>query len=123
MMAKKKSPKQKTAYFIRRKSHVDDTQFVNDNGCRIAFAKAMHASWFMRMFASDQKAKIVRGPLEGDDVHLVDVLPCWLPETVSPQEYLLAIEQTMTDIVSKREPSRCAAQSFLKRQKAKQALQ
>lgn len=107
------------AYFIRRASHVDNTTWFNDEGRRIAFARVTHASWFMRMFDSDQKPQIVRGSLQEGDVAFVEVLPHWLPEDTTPEQYLAAIEQTMADVASGREPSRQAVRTFLERQRIK----
>lgn len=111
-------------YFIRRKSHVDDSQFFNDEGRRIAFAKVTHASWFMRQFDADQGARIVSGHKQPDDVPFVEVLPHWLParqaggpEGTTPQEFLAAIEQTTADVLAGREPSRRAVRAFLKERK------
>ena len=104
-------------YFIRRASHVDDSQWVNDEGRRIAFEKVTHASWFMRMFDADQKASITRGPLQEGDVAFIEVWPQWLTDEVEPVEYLAAIERTMADVATGGGPSRRAVRAFLRRQR------
>jgi hypothetical protein len=116
---KPQSPPVQTAYFIKRRSHVDDSQFLNDEGRRVWFPEAVYASWFMRLFAADQGAKIVKLPVEPEDVPFGDVLPHWLPEGVKPEEYMAAIKRTTRDVKRGREPSRAAVRAFLRRQGGK----
>lgn len=96
---KPRKPKNKrpTAYFIRRQSHVDDSTWFNHEGRRIRFDKAAWASWLMTNFTSDQKAKVVRAPVLETDMAYQDWLPIVMPENVTADEYLAAIEQTMRD--------------------------
>lgn len=122
-MGKKKSqrgqkgPKREKVYFIRRKSHVDDSEFFNYEGHRIAFARVTHASWLMRQFDADQKPTILSGQMQPDDIPFAEALSNWLPEGTTPQEYLAAIEQTTADVAAGREPSQRAVRAFLKERK------
>lgn len=108
------------AYYIQRLSHVDDSQFFNDEGRRIKFASPSLASWFMNMFDPDQKAKIVKRPVEPGDVDFKDVAPEWLPDSVSADDYLAAMK-TISDAPASRRrgPSRHAVRVFLKQQRQK----
>lgn len=98
------------AYYIRRRSHVDDTVFFSLDGCRIRFDLPHRASWFMNMFDADQKARIVKLAVQPDDVPFIEAVSEWLPENVTTKEYLAAIDKT----VQGRDVSRRAARAFIK---------
>jgi len=102
----------KVAYFIRRRSRVDDTTFFSDDGRRIFFKKATWAQWLMRQFKPDQEAKIIGGRVRGNDLDYRDFLPEILPETVTVDDYLAAVEQTMRDIKNGKQPSRRKVRGF-----------
>ena len=109
-----KPNKRPTAYFIRRSSHVDDSTYFNHEGRRVYFEKAAWASWLMPNFALDQKAKVVRAPILETDMPYQDWLPEVLPENVTVDEYLAAIERTMRDQKAGRDVSKRKATAFLK---------
>ena len=113
----RKQRRQRTemAYYVRRLSHVDTTTFFNVDGCRIRFEKPHRASWLMNMFDPDQKARIVRQPVQPDDVRFIEAVAEWLPDGVTPEEYVAAIDRT----VQGRDVSRRAARVFLKEQRRK----
>lgn len=119
-----KRPKRTASYgyFIRRSSHVDESRYFNDDGQRVWFEKAAWARWFMRMFDQDQKAVITHGPILAGDVPLQKFLVAVLPETVTPQEFIKAIEQTLADIKAGRDVSDRAAKAFLLEQYRKHSV-
>ena len=120
MSKKRKKQKQRRqrpelAYYIWRRSRVDDTTFFSLDGRRIRFEKPHRASWFMNMFDADQKARIVRRPVRPDDVPFVEAVGEWLPDGVTPEEYTAAIDRT----VQGRDVSRRAARAFIRWQQRK----
>ncbi|MHA1573492.1 MAG: hypothetical protein ACTSX8_05820 [Alphaproteobacteria bacterium] len=117
-MAKRKSKdKRRHAFFIFRKSEIDNTLFFNDGGRRIWFEKAVHARPLMVNFAPEQKARIVYGPVLDNDVAYRGFLTKVLPDEMTPDEYLAAIEKTAADAKRGRDVSPRAARRFLKQQR------
>jgi hypothetical protein len=113
--------KQKRTYFIRRESHVDGSQWFNDEGRRIYFDKAVWASWLLPNFDSDQNAKVVMAPVLETDVSYRDFLKEVLPEDTSVEEYLQAIQRTMIDRRRGKGPSGRQARNFLDRMRQQAA--
>lgn len=96
----KRPARAKQAFFIQRKSHVDDSAFFSDEGRRVYFDKACWAQWIMPNIDADQDPHIVHGPAIENDMSYQE----WLEQvgllgtTVTVVEYLVAVEQTIRDV-------------------------
>lgn len=102
-------------YYIRRKSELDDTLFFcADAGAPIWFKKVVWASALLSTFTPEQQAQVVLRAMGEGDVDYREWLRGVLPETVTVDEYLAAIEQTVADRRAGREPSRRAVRRFEK---------
>jgi hypothetical protein len=85
------------------------------------FEKAAWASWLLANFDSDQNAKVVLAPILETDMAYKDFLLSVLPDEVTPDEYLSAIEETMRDRKVGGSVSNRAARAFLKRMRQQSA--
>lgn len=95
MIRRHKPEKTPQAFFIRRQSLAqgDDSKWFHDEGRRVYFEKAVWARHMMVQFTPEQQAQIVRGAILSDDVPYQVFLADVLPEGVSVDEYLRAVEQ------------------------------
>jgi len=122
--------KKHQAYFIRRGSYIDDSRFFNDQGRRVYFDKPEHARWLMANFKPDQNAKLVYGPVlaerphlrEGDITYRQLLEEVWLVDTgVTAEQYLAAVEKTISDSRRGKDVSRRKVRTFLEQMRAAHA--
>jgi len=94
------------AYYIRRASSLDDTQFFCDpDGYRVYFDKTVWIKALITSFSEEQHATVVRLDKEPDDVSFQDWVAPLLPDGMSVAEYLAALKET---VKARRQRSRAA---------------
>lgn len=121
-MAKKRQrtpQSNKLAYFVRRKSHVDDTAFFNDEGKRVYFQKASWAAWVLRAIKVDQEPRVVKAAIQPDDTPYQEYLRAVLPARVTIREYLHMIETWTRETMRDSPLALRRVTAFLQRQAAK----
>jgi len=114
---KAKEQRIRNAYFIIRRSEIDNTVFFNLEGRRVYFDKAAWADWLMRG-QNMLGARLVEGAVAEGDAPFREWLEAVLPETVSPDEYLAAVEKTMRDTRRGRDVTQSQARAFLNKMRA-----
>lgn len=103
--------------YIRRDSEIegDKTLFFCDTDGRVVyFDKTVWAQTLMTTFKPEQKAQIVLRAPGPDDLPFQDWLRGILPQTVTVEEYLAAIEQNARDRRAGRQPSRRSVLQFMR---------